>query len=61
VRDERVEENLIDDDIKDNWQQICQKINVPAEVTMEDFIDVDSDVAVIQEATEDIIVNNVIG
>jgi hypothetical protein len=32
----------------------------PTEVTMEDFINIDSDVAVIQEATDDI-VNSTIG
>jgi hypothetical protein len=46
VKDEIVEENFTDD-VKDNWQQICQKINVPAKVMMEDFISVDSDVAII--------------
>jgi hypothetical protein len=44
-----MEENLTDDDVTDKWQQICQKINVPAQVMMEDFNDVDTDVAVIQE------------
>jgi hypothetical protein len=60
VRDEIVEENLTDDDNKDNWQQICQKINMPAEVMMEDSFDVDSDVAIIQEATDDDIMNSII-
>jgi hypothetical protein len=55
VRDKIMEESLIDDHFKDSWQQICQKINVPVEVMMEDFISV----AVIQEATDDI-VNSII-
>jgi hypothetical protein len=53
MRDEIMEENLIDDDDKYNWQQIRQKRNVLAEVMMEDFIIVDSDVAIIQETTDD--------
>jgi hypothetical protein len=48
VRDKTVNKNFIDDDIKVNWQQTCQKINI----MMEDFNDVDSDVAVIQETTD---------
>jgi aspartyl aminopeptidase len=40
--------------------QIRQKINVPAQVTMEDFIDADIDVAVIQKATDDT-VKSIIG
>jgi hypothetical protein len=55
VRDKIMEENPIDDDIKDKWQQIHQKVNVPTVVTMEDLSDVDSDFAVIQKATEDIV------
>jgi hypothetical protein len=55
-----MEENLTDDDFKDNWQDIYQKINVPAEVMMEDSIDVDSDAAIIHEATDDDTVNSII-
>jgi hypothetical protein len=53
VRHKIIDTNLTDDDVQDNWQQICQKVNVPAEVMMEDFINVDGDDAIIQEATDD--------
>jgi hypothetical protein len=55
VREEIVEKNLTDN-VKDNCQQICQNINAPAEG---DFVDVHSDVATIQEATVDVIVNTI--
>jgi hypothetical protein len=51
VRDEIEKQNLTDD-VTHNWQQVSQKIIVPSEETMEDFINVDTD-AVIQEATDD--------
>lgn len=47
MTNEIVEKNLIDVDVKVNWQEIRQKINVPAEVTIVDIIDVGSGVVVI--------------
>jgi hypothetical protein len=55
-----MEDSLIDDDMKGNWEQIHQKINVPAEVMKGDFISVDSDVAIIQEATADGVANSIV-
>jgi hypothetical protein len=53
-------EKLTDDDVKDNQQQVYQKINVTAEAIMEDFINADSDVSIIHEATDDENVNSII-
>jgi hypothetical protein len=45
-------ENNCDSDLMNNWQHLCQKLDVPAEVTMNSFIGVDNGATVVQKVTK---------
>jgi hypothetical protein len=48
----------IDADMVNNWQHLCQKLDV--EVALDDFIGVDDDAIVVQELTEDEILSEIL-
>jgi hypothetical protein len=51
-------ESGIDADMVNNWQHLCQKLDV--EVALDDFIGVDNDVIVVQELKEDEILSEML-
>jgi hypothetical protein len=57
-RNECERESGIDADMVNNWQHLCQKLDV--EVALDDFIGVDNDATVVQELTEDEILSEIL-
>jgi len=46
-------ENDCNSDMVNNWQHLCQKLDVPAEVALNNFTGVDDDDTVVQELIKD--------